>query len=92
MTRAARLMDLYPALPAVRMSATAKSYHWGASFPHMREQASVLSSDPMGRVAGWKRIHLIDASVFPNVPATTFTLTVMANAHRIASDSLESSR
>ena len=26
---------------------------------------------------------------FPNVPATTFTLTIMANAHRIASETLE---
>ena len=33
-------------------------------------------------------IHLVDASVFPTVPATTFTLTIMANAHRIASESL----
>jgi hypothetical protein len=26
--------------------------------------------------------------VFPTVPATTFTLTIMANAHRIASEVL----
>jgi hypothetical protein len=26
--------------------------------------------------------------VFPSVPATTFTLTVMANAHRIAAESI----
>ena len=36
----------------------------------------------------WNRIHLVDGAVFPSVPATTFTLTVMANAHRIASESL----
>ena len=35
-------------------------------------------------LADFKAIHLIDASVFPTVAATTFTLTVMANAHRIA--------
>jgi len=29
-------------------------------------------------------VHLLDASVFPSIPATTITLTVMANAHRIA--------
>ena len=31
----------------------------------------------------------MDASVFPTVPAMTFGLTVMANAHRIAAESLE---
>jgi choline dehydrogenase-like flavoprotein len=35
---------------------------------------------------------LVDASVFPNVPAMTFTLTVMANAHRIAFETLELSQ
>jgi choline dehydrogenase-like flavoprotein len=43
----------------------------------------------LGRLAAWDNIHLVDASVFPSVPATTFTLTVMANAHRIASRVLE---
>jgi hypothetical protein len=31
-----------------------------------------------------RRVHLVDASVLPSVPATTITLGVMANAHRIA--------
>ncbi len=31
-----------------------------------------------------RTFHLVDASVFPTVSATTFTLTIMANAHRIA--------
>jgi choline dehydrogenase-like flavoprotein len=33
---------------------------------------------------------LVDASVFPDVPATTFTFTftIMANAHRIADEVL----
>jgi choline dehydrogenase-like flavoprotein len=38
----------------------------------------------LGRPAGWRRIHLVDASVFPTIPATTITYTAMANAHRIA--------
>ena len=87
--RSARMLDLYPALPAVHLAGTAKSYHWGGSFPHAREPLSALSSDRLGRVTPWQRIHLVDASVFPNVPATTFTLTVMANAHRIASETLD---
>jgi choline dehydrogenase-like flavoprotein len=43
----------------------------------------------LGRVGPWKNIHIVDASVFPDVPAMTFTLTIMANAHRIASETHE---
>jgi choline dehydrogenase-like flavoprotein len=42
----------------------------------------------VGRLKQWQRIHLVDGSVFPSIPASTFTLTVMANAHRIAEDSV----
>jgi choline dehydrogenase-like flavoprotein len=31
------------------------------------------------------RVHLVDASVLPSIPATSITFSVMANAHRIAS-------
>jgi choline dehydrogenase-like flavoprotein len=42
-----------------------------------------FESDLLGRPAGLKRIHLVDSSVLPTIPATTITYTVMANAHRI---------
>jgi choline dehydrogenase-like flavoprotein len=44
-----------------------------------------FQTDTLGRPAGLQRVHLVDASVLPAVPATTITLSVMANAHRIAS-------
>ena len=47
-----------------------------------------FSSDLLGRVGPWRNVHLVDASVFPTVAATTFTLTIMANAHRIATEAL----
>ena len=87
--QSARMLDLYPVIPMLRLSAAGKSYHWGGSFPHMTGGPTVLSSDRMGRVGSWQRIHLADAAVFPAVPAMTYGLTVMANAHRIASESLE---
>jgi len=87
--QSARILDLYPVLPMVRLSAAGKSYHWGGSFPHMADRPTLFSSDRLGRVGSWDRIHLLDASVFPAVPAMTYGLTVMANAHRIASESLE---
>jgi ferredoxin len=85
----ARMLDLYPLVPMLRLSAAGKSYHWGGSFPHATDRSITFSSDRLGRVGSWERIHLVDASVFPAVPAMTYGLTVMANAHRIASESLE---
>ena len=87
--QSAPLLDLYPVIPMLRVSGGGKSYHWGGSFPHTNDRHTIFSSDPLGRVGSWQRIHLVDASVFPNVPAMTFGLTIMANAHRIASESLE---
>ena len=89
LARSARTLDLYPVLPMFRLSTVGKSYHWGGSFPHTADRQSVFSSDSLGRVGSWQRTHLVDASVFPTVPAMTYGLTVMANSHRIASESLE---
>jgi ferredoxin len=89
LVQSARLLDLYPLVPMLRMSAAGKGYHWGGSFPHTAGRPHIYSSDRLGRIGPWGRIHLVDASVFPTVPAMTFGLTVMANAHRIASESLE---
>jgi choline dehydrogenase-like flavoprotein len=88
---AAPSLDLWPILPMVSVSPAAKSYHFGGSFPHSDVRAG-FGTDRQGRLDRWENIHLVDASVFPNVPATTFTLTIMANAHRIASESLESAQ
>jgi hypothetical protein len=87
--RASPALDMYPVLPMLRLAAGGKSYHWGGSFPHQAQRNGALSSDRLGRVGPWERVHAVDASVFPTVPAMTFTLTIMANAHRIASETLE---
>jgi hypothetical protein len=82
-------LDLYPVLPMMRLAAGGKSYHVGGSFPHSAARSQGLTSDRLGRVTPWQRVHLIDASVFPTIPAMTFTLTIMANAHRIACETME---
>jgi ferredoxin len=89
LAQSARLLDLYPVIPMVRLSPAGKSYHWGGSFPHSSARSSALSSDRLGRVGAWRRTHLVDASVFPAVPAMTIGLTIMANAHRIAAESMD---
>ena len=61
-----------------------RGYHSGGTFP-MRASPSALESDVLGRPRGLERVHVVDSSVFPSIPATTITFSVMANAHRIAS-------
>ena len=51
----------------------------------MKKAPGALETDALGRLSGLQRVHLVDASVLPSIPATTITLSVMANAHRIAS-------
>jgi choline dehydrogenase-like flavoprotein len=57
--------------------------HTGGTFP-MREHPAEFESDKYGIPYGFARVHLVDASVFPSLAATTVTLPIMANAHRIA--------
>ncbi len=91
MVRAAPRLDLWPVLPLAFFAAGGKSYHFGGSFPHRSSGADgPLTTDRLGRLDRWSNVHLVDASVFPSVPATTFTLTIMANAHRIGTETLES--
>jgi choline dehydrogenase-like flavoprotein len=37
-----------------------------------------------GKLNQTSGVHIIDSSVFPTMPATNPTLTIMANAYRIA--------
>ena len=70
--------------PLMHVAAPGASTHSGGSLP-MRAVPGHLQTDRLGRPTGFKRVHVVDASVFPEIPATTVTLTVMANAHRIGS-------
>ena len=77
------LLGMFPIPGLVQLGSPGKSNHVGGSFP-MRRTPGDLESDVLGRPHGFERVHIVDASVFPSVPATTVTLTAMANAHRIA--------
>lgn len=77
---------LLPLTPLLRKGEVGSSFHCGSSFP-MSDQPRGLESDVLGRPAGLKRTFVVDASSLPSIPATTITLSVMANAHRIAMES-----
>jgi choline dehydrogenase-like flavoprotein len=87
---AAPRLDLWPLLTHVSLTGAGKSYHFGGTFPHRGPTAvgPGVGTDRWGRLAEWDRVHLVDGSVLPTVSSTTFTLTVMANAHRIATEVL----
>ncbi len=73
-----------PLTPVSRLGQPGSSFHCGGTFP-MRKAPAALETDALGRISGLERVHIVDASVLPSIPATTITLSVMANAHRIAS-------
>lgn len=57
--------------------------HYAGSFP-MRAQPAVGETDAMGKLAGLDNIYMVDGAVLPVLPEKSHTLTIMANADRIA--------
>ena len=80
--RHARQLGAWPLSPLLQVAEPGRGFHSGGSFP-MRQQPGELETDTLGRLPCWRRIHLVDASVLPDIPATQITFSVMANAHRI---------
>ena len=74
--------------PMLQLAEPGRGYHCAGSFP-MRENPQPFESDCLGRPHGWTRVHAVDATVLPSAPATTITLSVMANAHRIGWETAE---
>ncbi|WP_170376802.1 GMC oxidoreductase [Ruegeria atlantica] len=84
-SRLAQVMKLAGLIPlrfARRPGDVGSSFHVGGSVP-MAKAPSAGQSDILGRPKGLSRVHLVDASSLPSIPATTITFSVMANAHRI---------
>jgi choline dehydrogenase-like flavoprotein len=59
------------------------SQHIGATLP-MSKSPTSGQTDCLGRPFSCQRVHVVDASVLPSIPATPVAYTVMANASRIA--------
>jgi choline dehydrogenase-like flavoprotein len=85
LVRAAPVLGAVPAAPLLRLGEPGRGYHSGGSFP-MSSEPGRFETDRWGRPTGLERVHVVDSTTFPSIPATTITLTVMANAHRIASE------
>lgn len=78
---------------SVRILPVGGGNHLGSSLPMRLDDTSRddkrLWSDTLGRPFGEGRIHVIDTSVLPKVPAGPITLMAMGNAHRIARSIVE---
>jgi len=77
-------LGIFPIAAALEFCLPGRGFHCGGSFP-MKTNPGPLESDIYGRIGGASRVHVVDASIFPTIPATTITFTAMANAHRIGS-------
>jgi choline dehydrogenase-like flavoprotein len=88
LARRGRMLGMLPIPGLTQVGRPGKSNHTGGSLP-MRDAPGELETDTLGRLRGWRRVHVVDASVLPSVPATTVTISVMANAHRIATAAVE---
>lgn len=78
----ARRIGAMPLPLMLKIAEPGRSFHSGGSFP-MSAEPRGFQTDLLGRLPGWKRVHAVDATVFPSIPATTITFSAMANAHRI---------
>ena len=80
-------MRMIPLSPGLQIAPPGRGFHSGGTFPMTTSPcaAGPFHSDILGRPAGLQRIHIVDSAIFPSIPATTITLSVMANARRIAS-------
>ncbi len=75
-----------PLSPMLQIAEPGRSFHSGGTFP-MRLQPGPFESDTLGRPCGLQRVHAVDATILPSIPASAITLSVMANAHRIGWES-----
>ena len=78
-------------LGAITFPGLSKTTPTGWGFHHAGTLPSRLAPGEMethldGRLWNSRRVRVIDASVFPSLPAKNHSLTMMANAYRIASD------
>ncbi len=72
----------------LKFSEPGRSFHCGGSFP-MAPKPQGFQTDLLGRLPGWNRVHAVDATVFPSIPATSITFSAMANAHRIGCEATQ---
>jgi choline dehydrogenase-like flavoprotein len=82
LARSAKALGALPVPWMLHIGRPGEGNHIGSAFP-MRAEPGPLQTDLLGRLPDFRRVHIVDASVLPSLPATTITYGSMANAHRI---------
>ena len=81
-----RSFGWYTLTPFVLDGIRSGGYHVGGTLPMKLNTEKGTDTNLLGSPKGWKRIHIVDSSVFPSLPGTTIGLLAMANAARIATE------
>ena len=70
-----------------RLRPMGSSVHYAGTLP-MQKDGGELTTDPAGRCRPFENLVVADGSTFPSLPAKNLTFTLMANAVRIARETL----
>ena len=79
-----KYLGFFPLSFLLKIGKFGRGFHSGGTFKMSLQNNHIGKTDIWGRPFSFKRAHIIDSSIFPTIPSTTITLTVMANAVRIA--------
>lgn len=71
-------------IPKPIISSIGGGNHFGGSMPMRESPNGPFETDKLGTPSGWKKLHIVDATILPSIPSTTIALLIMANADRIA--------
>ena len=74
-----------PITPMLKAGDLGQGAHIPGTFPRP-DTPGPFESDIAGQPHGAMRFHLVDGSVLPSIPATTVTLSILANAYRVGAD------
>ncbi|HTD38578.1 MAG TPA: GMC oxidoreductase [Candidatus Limnocylindrales bacterium] len=66
-----------------KLTRPGEEMHYGGTLP-MRAEPRHGETDADGRLAGLDGVHVVDGAVLTSLPAKSHTMTIMANADRIA--------
>ncbi len=79
-----RRLGLYGLSFFAERSVYGGSIHYAGCLPMRKEPRSQYECDPWGRLAGCPRVWVADGAALPSISAKNHTLTIMANAMRVA--------
>ncbi len=83
-SRLAAKSDTLAITPALVLGSPGGGNHFGGTLPMRERPVDDFHTDRLGRLQGWRRIHVVDGAILPSIPATTLALTQMATADYIA--------